>query len=264
MRIGWSSSVLARLRWRLLPPFTLIALATLGTGIGLSVLLSFLLGGATVTGPVADFGWLLVVVLLTTPLQSAAEEYLFRGYLSQAIAGWIRRPAVGRRGGRRGHRRALLPRARPGGPADLPGPVRVRPGRVGRRLADRWAGGGDRAARGQQRAGLRPRGGAGGGGGHRRRSRTGAACSTSRSACSRWPRTSCSSVAPRAGSGRRRTPPRRTCGDRPCCSRRRSADPPLPGGCHPARSRRVSSSAAPRGATHGVWGNWQPDGFWFR
>ena len=33
--------------------------------------------------------------LLTTPLQSAAEEYLFRGYLSQAIAGWIRRPAVG-------------------------------------------------------------------------------------------------------------------------------------------------------------------------
>ena len=28
-----------------------------------------------------------VVVVLTTPLQSAAEEYLFRGYLSQAIAG---------------------------------------------------------------------------------------------------------------------------------------------------------------------------------
>jgi uncharacterized protein len=95
MRIGWSSSVVHRLRWRLLPPFTVIALATLGTGIGLLVLLSFLLGGATVTGPVADLGWLLVVVLLTTPLQSAAEEYLFRGYLSQAIAGWIRRPAVG-------------------------------------------------------------------------------------------------------------------------------------------------------------------------
>jgi uncharacterized protein len=95
MRIGWSSSVLHRLRWRLLPPFTVIALATLGTGIGLLVLLSFLLGDATVTGPVADFGWLLVVVLLTTPLQSAAEEYLFRGYLSQAIAGWVRGPAVG-------------------------------------------------------------------------------------------------------------------------------------------------------------------------
>jgi membrane protease YdiL (CAAX protease family) len=95
MRIGWSSSVVHRLRWRLLPPFTVIALATLGTGIGLLVLLSFLLGGATVTGPVADFGWLLAVVLLTTPLQSAAEEYLFRGYLSQAVAGWIRGPALG-------------------------------------------------------------------------------------------------------------------------------------------------------------------------
>ncbi|TFV87494.1 CPBP family intramembrane metalloprotease [Blastococcus sp. CT_GayMR20] len=95
MRIGWSSSVLARLRWRLIPPFTLIALFTLGTGIGLSILLSVLLGEEAVTGPVADYGWLLVVVLLTTPLQSAAEEYLFRGYLSQAIAGWIRGPAAG-------------------------------------------------------------------------------------------------------------------------------------------------------------------------
>ncbi|UOY01476.1 CPBP family intramembrane glutamic endopeptidase [Blastococcus sp. PRF04-17] len=29
------------------------------------------------------------------PLQSAAEEYLFRGYLSQAITGWFRRPGAG-------------------------------------------------------------------------------------------------------------------------------------------------------------------------
>jgi uncharacterized protein len=92
---GWSSSVLARLRWRLLTPFTLIALGTLGAGIGLSVGLSFVLGEESVTGPVPDLAWLLVVVLLTTPLQSAAEEYLFRGYLSQAIAGWIRSPGVG-------------------------------------------------------------------------------------------------------------------------------------------------------------------------
>ena len=45
---------------------------------------------------------------------------------------------------------------------------------------------------------------------------------------------------------------------------RAPADPPTRGGCDRLRSRRVSSSAAPRGATHGVWGNWQPDGFWFR
>ena len=43
----------------------------------------------------ASYGWLVVVVLLTTPLQSAAEEYLFRGYLSQAIAGWVRTPRAG-------------------------------------------------------------------------------------------------------------------------------------------------------------------------
>ena len=95
MRPGWSSSVVARLRWRLLPRFTLIALLTIGTGIALSVLASFVLNDAEVTGPVPGFGWLLVVVLLTTPLQSAAEEYLFRGYLSQTIAGWLRAPQVG-------------------------------------------------------------------------------------------------------------------------------------------------------------------------
>ena len=95
MRRGWSSSVLARLRLRLFLPYTLMALATLGVGIGLAVLATFTLGEEEVTGPVSSLGWLLVVVLLTTPLQSAAEEYVFRGYLSQAIAGWIRAPQAG-------------------------------------------------------------------------------------------------------------------------------------------------------------------------
>ncbi|SFT75284.1 hypothetical protein SAMN05660657_02843 [Geodermatophilus amargosae] len=95
MRPGWSSSVLARLRWRLFAPYTLRALATLGVGIVVSVALGFLLGDAGVTGPVDDVGWLLLVVVLTTPLQSAAEEYVFRGYLSQTIAGWIRSPQSG-------------------------------------------------------------------------------------------------------------------------------------------------------------------------
>ena len=95
MRPGWSSSVLARLRWRLLPRFTAFALATLGLAIAAGVVLGFTVGEGEADGPVPGWGWLLVVVLLTTPLQSAAEEYLFRGYLSQAIAGWIRGPAVG-------------------------------------------------------------------------------------------------------------------------------------------------------------------------
>ncbi|WP_139176982.1 type II CAAX endopeptidase family protein [Geodermatophilus siccatus] len=95
MRIGWSSSVLARLRWRLLAPYTLLALPTLAAGLLLSVLLGFVAGDWEATGPVDGFGWLLLVVLLTTPLQSAAEEYVFRGYLSQAIAGWVGRPRAG-------------------------------------------------------------------------------------------------------------------------------------------------------------------------
>ncbi|MGY1705825.1 lysostaphin resistance A-like protein [Geodermatophilus sp. SYSU D00697] len=95
MRPGWSSSVVGRLRRRLFLPFTLLSLPTLGAGILLSVLLGFLTGAGEVTGPVASYGWLLVVVVLTTPLQSAAEEYVFRGYLSQAIAGWIRAPRAG-------------------------------------------------------------------------------------------------------------------------------------------------------------------------
>jgi membrane protease YdiL (CAAX protease family) len=92
---GWSSSVLARLRWRLVLPYSLLALGTLGAGIGLSVLAGFLFGNEQATGPDSSFGWLLLVVVLTTPLQSAAEEYLFRGYLSQSIGAWVRHPVVG-------------------------------------------------------------------------------------------------------------------------------------------------------------------------
>ena len=92
---GWSSSVVARLRWRLLRPYTWMALRTIGVGIVLALLIQFQFGDPTDTAPVRSLGWLLVVVVLTTPLQSAAEEYLFRGYLSQFIAGWVRSPRAG-------------------------------------------------------------------------------------------------------------------------------------------------------------------------
>jgi membrane protease YdiL (CAAX protease family) len=95
MRIGWSASVLARIRPRLFLPWTLLALPTLGVGVLLSVAAGMLLGPDAVTGPVPSLGWLLLVVFLTTPLQSAAEEYLFRGYLSQTIAGWFRSERAG-------------------------------------------------------------------------------------------------------------------------------------------------------------------------
>jgi membrane protease YdiL (CAAX protease family) len=95
MRIGWSASVLARIRPRLFVPYVQIALVTLGVGIVLSVAVGVLLDPASISGPVPHLGWLLLVVILTTPLQSAAEEYLFRGYLSQTIAGWFRSERLG-------------------------------------------------------------------------------------------------------------------------------------------------------------------------
>jgi membrane protease YdiL (CAAX protease family) len=96
MRIGSSSSVLARLRWDLFRAYAPLALLTLGAGIAVQVLLGVLLDdGTTVSGPTRSFAGLLVIVLLTTPLQSAAEEYVFRGYLSQAIAAWVGRERAG-------------------------------------------------------------------------------------------------------------------------------------------------------------------------
>ena len=38
---------------------------------------------------------LLAVILLTTPLQAAAEEVGFRGYITQAVSSWFARPVVG-------------------------------------------------------------------------------------------------------------------------------------------------------------------------
>ena len=96
MGIGSSSSVLGRLRWDLFRAYVPLALLTLGVGIGVQLALGFALDdGAEVDGPVRSFALLVLLVLLTTPLQSAAEEYLFRGYLSQAIAGWIGRDRAG-------------------------------------------------------------------------------------------------------------------------------------------------------------------------
>jgi membrane protease YdiL (CAAX protease family) len=93
--IGWSSSVLGRLRWRLFLPWTSRALATLGVAVAASLLITVAATGVDVTGPGSSFPWMLLVVLTTTPLQAAAEEYVFRGYLSQTIAAWIGHPRAG-------------------------------------------------------------------------------------------------------------------------------------------------------------------------
>ncbi len=95
-RLGWLSSVARRLRWRLLLSFTGVATVLIGAGLGVASLLVPTVDPGTGTG--FDRGYVvatLAVVLLTTPLQAAAEEYLFRGYLSQSIASWIRPELAG-------------------------------------------------------------------------------------------------------------------------------------------------------------------------
>lgn len=100
MRPGWLSSVVGRLRWGLLLRMSALALTM--------VVLFTIVGSWLI--PVDDGAlgiediqvvslstWLgfAVVIVLTTPLQAAAEEYAFRGYGMQALGALVRTPWVG-------------------------------------------------------------------------------------------------------------------------------------------------------------------------
>jgi len=99
-RIGWLSSVAGRLRWGLLIRMSLLAVALVGVGLGVSFLLPEEAAAAS-QGPepafpgLGSFVALASVILLTTPLQAAGEEYLFRGYLGQVLGAWVRSPWFG-------------------------------------------------------------------------------------------------------------------------------------------------------------------------
>lgn len=98
-RPGWLSSVAGRLRWGLLLrmaglAFLVVVVFTLVSG--------FIPAGdgtpAVTEVEVASLStWLAfaAVVLLTTPLQAAGEEYAFRGYGLQAFGAWFGTPWVG-------------------------------------------------------------------------------------------------------------------------------------------------------------------------
>ena len=92
---GCGLSGAGRLRVPLLRRLLVLALATAGVGVALGVAGAVLLADRETPGPVPELPWVLVVGLLTVPLRAAAEEVLFRGYLAQAVAGWIGRPRVG-------------------------------------------------------------------------------------------------------------------------------------------------------------------------
>ncbi|HSU03646.1 MAG TPA: CPBP family intramembrane glutamic endopeptidase [Nocardioides sp.] len=93
----WLSSVAPRLRWGYLLVCLVLSVVALVASVGVSLLLPVVPAEAPV-GEINDFTDrtrdFLLVILLLTPLQAAGEEYLFRGYLTQAfgsLAGVARR-----------------------------------------------------------------------------------------------------------------------------------------------------------------------------
>lgn len=103
-RMGWLSSATGRLRWRLLVPFGLAALGVEALTFGALAVVPApddegALGPTTGFPGTATFVAFVAVILFTTPLQAAAEEYVFRGYLGQAIGffsrSWIPGAIVG-------------------------------------------------------------------------------------------------------------------------------------------------------------------------
>lgn len=94
-RVGLISSAAGRLRWRWL---LVCAGASAVVGLvltGLSLLIPESSGDASGIVLPAENPQLWVtfaVLLLIVPFQAAAEEYVFRGYLQQAIGRWLRHP----------------------------------------------------------------------------------------------------------------------------------------------------------------------------
>jgi membrane protease YdiL (CAAX protease family) len=93
-RPGWLASVTGWMRWGLLARL-----------FGIALVLALVFFAITFAIPPAGIGdlhppgaarlvGLLAVIALTTPLQSAGEEFGFRGYLTQAICSLFNRPAV--------------------------------------------------------------------------------------------------------------------------------------------------------------------------
>ncbi len=90
---GWLTSVMPRMRWRFFVACLGLAVVALFATLVVSAMLpdAGAADGAEISGDLnawtsttRDFA---LVVLLLTPLQAAGEEYLFRGYLTQAFGG---------------------------------------------------------------------------------------------------------------------------------------------------------------------------------
>lgn len=98
LRPGWLHSVAGRMRWRFLAICLVVEVVILVVVQPLSALVAPDTAGAPTDVPAVSLAaWLpfAVVILLTTPLQAAGEEYAFRGYGLQALGAWVRTPWFG-------------------------------------------------------------------------------------------------------------------------------------------------------------------------
>lgn len=90
---GLLLSVTGRLRWGFLARCLLVALGVYALGHAAALLLELVtFGTLPPPQPVDGFWWLMAMIVLVVPLQCAAEELVFRGYLLQSVGRWLRRP----------------------------------------------------------------------------------------------------------------------------------------------------------------------------
>jgi len=90
-RPRWMSSIAGGFRWGLFWRFVAVAIPILLASFGVEVLL----GGAPQLVWNADSWFLIIAILLTTPLQAAGEEYGTRGLLARSIGSWFGSARVG-------------------------------------------------------------------------------------------------------------------------------------------------------------------------
>ncbi|WP_052274156.1 CPBP family intramembrane glutamic endopeptidase [Arthrobacter sp. L77] len=95
--IGLLSSVAGRIRWRWLAVCAGVSVAVFLVNLAVSFGVGALFPAEAEPAPIPPETSTLLILLalsvLAVPFQAAAEEYVFRGFLMQAIGSWLRHPA---------------------------------------------------------------------------------------------------------------------------------------------------------------------------
>ena len=92
--LGLIFSVTGRIRWKWLLTCVVAAVAIYALINAIAVGLELAAGGRPVSlQPAPGFWWLMALLIFVVPLQCAAEEVVFRGYLAQTIGRWLKHPA---------------------------------------------------------------------------------------------------------------------------------------------------------------------------